>query len=101
MVRSNGRRQRSRASSARSELPILGGLLGIFTWRGTYRLHSWCVCSLSQQRTSVLAFVMSVGFAAGLGKLSFDAIVLAPHGQSRAFLRRFETRFQLFWVLEL
>ena len=73
---------------------LLGGVLTIACIVGVF-------AAFPSNRTSVLAFVMSVGFAAGLGKLSFDAIVQrdAPTvNQGRSFAR-FETRFQLFWVL--
>ena len=48
---------------------------------------------------SVLA--MAVGFAASLGKLSFEAIVQrdAPDANQGRSFARFETRFQIVWVL--
>jgi hypothetical protein len=48
---------------------------------------------------SVLA--MTVGFAASLGKLSFEAIVQrdAPDANQGRSFARFETRFQIVWVL--
>jgi len=73
---------------------LLGGVLTISAAVGFF-------ATFPGDRMAVLAFVMSVGFAAGLGKLSFDAIVQrdAPTvNQGRSFAR-FETRFQLFWVL--
>ncbi len=73
---------------------LLGGVLTIAAAVGFF-------ATFPGDRMAVLAFVMSVGFAAGLGKLSFDAIVQrdAPTvNQGRSFAR-FETRFQLFWVL--
>jgi len=73
---------------------LLGGVLTIAAAVGLF-------ATFPGDRMAVLAFVMSVGFAAGLGKLSFDAIVQrdAPTvNQGRSFAR-FETRFQLFWVL--
>ena len=73
---------------------LLGGVLTIAAVVGVF-------ATFPGDRTAVLAFVLAVGFAAGLGKLSFDAIVQrdAPTvNQGRSFAR-FETRFQLFWVL--
>jgi len=73
---------------------LLGGVLTVAAAVGFF-------ATFPGDRMAVLAFVMSVGFAAGLGKLSFDAIVQrdAPTvNQGRSFAR-FETRFQLFWVL--
>jgi len=73
---------------------LLGGVLTIAAAVGFF-------ATFPGNRNAVLAFVLSVGFAAGLGKLSFDAIVQrdAPTvNQGRSFAR-FETRFQLFWVL--
>jgi len=48
---------------------------------------------------AVLAFV--VGLAAGMGKLAFDAIVQrdAPDANQGRSFARFETRFQLVWVV--
>ena len=42
-----------------------------------------------------------IGFAAGLGKLSFDAIVQrdAPTANQGRSFAQFETRFQLTWVI--
>jgi MFS family permease len=47
------------------------------------------------------ALAMAVGFAAGLGKLAFDAIVQrdAPDANQGRSFARFETRFQLVWVV--
>jgi MFS family permease len=47
------------------------------------------------------ALAMEVGFAAGLGKLAFDAIVQrdAPDANQGRTFARFETRFQLVWVV--
>ena len=73
---------------------LLGGVLTIASAVGFF-------ATFPGDRTAVLAFVMSVGFAAGLGKLSFDAIVQrdAPRANQGRSFARFETRFQLFWVL--
>ena len=47
------------------------------------------------------ALAMAVGFAAALGKLAFDAIVQrdAPDANQGRSFARFETRFQLVWVV--
>ena len=52
-------------------------------------------------RVSVFFFAMAIGLSAGLGKLSFDAIVQrdAPDANQGRSFARFETRFQLTWVL--
>ena len=73
---------------------LLGGVLTIASAVGFF-------ATFPGDRMAVLAFVMSVGFAAGLGKLSFDAIVQrdAPRANQGRSFARFETRFQLFWVL--
>ena len=73
---------------------LLGGVLTIAAGVGF-------LATFPGDRMAVLAFVASVGLAAGLGKLSFDAIVQrdAPTvNQGRSFAR-FETRFQLCWVI--
>lgn len=52
-------------------------------------------------RFSVLVLAMVMGLMSALGKLCFDAIVQrdeAPADQGRTFAR-FETRFQLMWVI--
>lgn len=51
-------------------------------------------------RVSVAFFAFVIGLAAGLGKLSFDAIVQrdAPDANQGRSFARFETRFQLIWV---
>ena len=52
-------------------------------------------------RGSVLLLAMVIGLMSALGKLCFDAIVQrdeAPADQGRTFAR-FETRFQLMWVI--
>jgi MFS family permease len=47
------------------------------------------------------ALAMEVGFAAGLGKLAFDAVVQrdAPDANQGRVFARFETHFQLAWVV--
>ncbi len=73
---------------------LLGGVLTIAAGVGV-------LATFPGDRLAVLAFVATVGLAAGLGKLSFDAIVQrdAPTvNQGRSFAR-FETRFQLCWVI--
>ncbi len=59
------------------------------------------VVAFPAQRGWVILAAMSVGLAAGLGKLSFDAIVQrdAPEARQGETFARFETRFQLMWVL--
>ena len=52
-------------------------------------------------RGSVLGLALVIGFMSALGKLCFDAIVQrdeVPADQGRTFAR-FETRFQLMWVI--
>ncbi len=52
-------------------------------------------------RVSVLGLAVVIGFMASMGKLCFDAIVQrdeVPEDQGRSFAR-FETRFQLMWVI--
>ena len=52
-------------------------------------------------RLSVLVLAMVIGFMSALGKLCFDAIVQrdeVPADRGRTFAR-FETRFQLMWVI--
>ncbi|WP_419944135.1 MFS transporter [Candidatus Poriferisodalis sp.] len=52
-------------------------------------------------RGPVLGLALVIGFMSALGKLCFDAIVQrdeAPADQGRTFAR-FETRFQLMWVI--
>ena len=52
-------------------------------------------------RFSVLVLAMVIGFMSALGKLCFDAIVQrdeVPADRGRTFAR-FETRFQLMWVI--
>ncbi|WP_428116332.1 MFS transporter [Candidatus Poriferisodalis sp.] len=52
-------------------------------------------------RVSVLGLAMVIGFMSSMGKLCFDAIVQRdelPADHGRAFAR-FETRFQLMWVI--
>ena len=73
---------------------LLGGVLSVAAGVGF-------LATFPGDRMAVLAFVTAVGLAAGLGKLSFDAIVQrdAPTvNQGRSFAR-FETRFQLCWVI--
>ena len=52
-------------------------------------------------RVAIFFFAMTIGFAAGVGKLSFDAIVQrdAPDANQGRSFARFETRFQLTWVI--
>jgi hypothetical protein len=52
-------------------------------------------------RTAAAILALGVGFAASAGKLSFDAIVQrdAPDANRGRSFARFETRFQLLWVL--
>lgn len=59
------------------------------------------VVAFPATRWWVALAAMSVGLAAGLGKLSFDAIVQrdAPDANQGQTFARFETRFQLMWVL--
>ena len=55
----------------------------------------------SPDRGSVLGLALVIGFMSALGKLCFDAIVQrdeVPADQGRTFAR-FETRFQLMWVI--
>lgn len=55
----------------------------------------------SPDRGSVLALALVIGLMSALGKLCFDAIVQrdeVPADQGRTFAR-FETRFQLMWVI--
>ncbi len=55
----------------------------------------------SPDRGSVLVLALVIGFMSALGKLCFDAIVQrdeAPADRGRTFAR-FETRFQLMWVI--
>ena len=55
----------------------------------------------SPDRGSVLGLALVIGLMSALGKLCFDAIVQrdeAPADQGRTFAR-FETRFQLMWVI--
>ena len=55
----------------------------------------------SPDRGSVLLLAMVIGLMSALGKLCFDAIVQrdeVPADQGRTFAR-FETRFQLMWVI--
>ena len=55
----------------------------------------------SPDRGSVLGLALVIGLMSALGKLCFDAIVQrdeVPADQGRTFAR-FETRFQLMWVI--
>lgn len=73
---------------------LLGGVLGLSSIVGL-------LVAFPAGRVSVLLFAMTIGLAAGLGKLSFDAIVQrdAPDANQGRTFARFETRFQLTWVL--
>ncbi|MFT5531536.1 MAG: hypothetical protein ACI91O_001563 [Candidatus Poriferisodalaceae bacterium] len=59
------------------------------------------IVAVSADRPTVAAFAFVVGLAASLGKLSFDAIVQrdAPDANQGRSFAKFETRFQLTWVL--
>jgi hypothetical protein len=59
------------------------------------------VVAVSPDRATVSLVVGTVGLASSLGKLSFDAIVQrdAPAANRGRSFARFESRFQLFWVL--
>lgn len=59
------------------------------------------VVAVSADRPTVAVFVFVVGLASSLGKLAFDAIVQrdAPDANQGRSFARFETRFQLTWVL--
>lgn len=59
------------------------------------------IAAFPSDRTAVLLYSSMIGFAAGLGKLSFDAIVQrdAPSANQGRSFAQFETRFQLTWVI--
>lgn len=73
---------------------LLGGVLALSA------LVSFVV-AVSPDRATVSLVVGTVGLASSLGKLSFDAIVQrdAPAANRGRSFARFESRFQLFWVL--
>ena len=73
---------------------LLGGVLALSA------LVSFVV-AISPDRATVALVVGTVGLASSLGKLSFDAIVQrdAPAANRGRSFARFESRFQLFWVL--
>ncbi|MDG2113278.1 MAG: hypothetical protein P8N02_11770 [Actinomycetota bacterium] len=73
---------------------LLGGVLGLSSLVAL-------LVAFPADRVSVLLFALTIGLAAGLGKLSFDAIVQrdAPDANQGRSFARFETRFQLTWVL--
>lgn len=73
---------------------LLGGVMGVASIVAL-------LVAFPNDRVSVLFFAATIGLAAGLGKLSFDAIVQrdAPDANQGRSFARFETRFQLTWVL--
>ncbi len=73
---------------------LLGGILAVASLVAI-------MVAFPATRMAVFVLAMVIGLAAGLGKLSFDAIVQrdAPDANQGRSFARFETRFQLTWVL--
>lgn len=77
-----------------SEENILSGVLGLVVVGGVLAL-------LLGDVPGAMVLGMSVGFAAGAGKQAFDSIVQrdAPDANRGRAFARFETRFQVTWVV--
>ena len=80
--------------SLTSEENILSGVLGLVVVGGVLAL-------LLGDVPGAMVLGMSVGFAAGAGKQAFDSIVQrdAPDANRGRAFARFETRFQVTWVV--
>jgi len=72
---------------------VLGGVMAVSAITAT-------VVSTAPERLPAAFLGLVLGLSAGLGKLSFDAIVQrdAPDANKGRSFARFETRFQLAWV---
>ncbi|MBK9179517.1 MAG: MFS transporter [Acidimicrobiales bacterium] len=78
---------------AREEVILIGGL--------TATMVTGLVMSLGDGLGAACATALAVGLAAATGKLAFDAIVQrdAPDANRGRAFARFETRFQVSWVI--
>lgn len=77
----------------REEIMLIAGL--------TFIAFSGALCAVAGGRRAAVALMATVSFGAAIGKLAFDSIVQRDAheaNQGRAFAR-FESRFQLAWVL--
>ncbi len=77
-----------------SEENILAGVLAVMVGAGVVSL-------VVDEVLGAMVLGSSVGFAAGAGKLAFDSILQrdAPDANRGRAFARFETRFQLTWVI--